>query len=169
MCDHRMRLLNMNLAHQFISLYFFQNLSWVTNSMLLLDCSLITGEKYFTCKSADAICSWCSSEAISPSFNGFSCSFTCRTHLDSRVVEHLTFDSTVAGCRATTLGKMFTPTHLAGCSGLVLAYLAEVWETAVSRFIATATAIYTVFGIGCWTFMQSTQPSGKMYISFRAE
>jgi len=159
MCDHRMRRLDINLAHQFISLYFFQNLSCVANSiftcwLLVRNISPVNRQTQSAADVPEKQSHHLSTASLAPLHaEHISIAVWCSIwHLTQRPWVRIP----AACCWATTLGKLFTPTHLAlaGCSGLVLAYLAEVWETADSRFIATATAIYTVFGMGCWTFMQ---------------
>jgi len=67
----------------------------------------------------------------------------------------------VWGGLGVTLGKLLTPTGLAGCCGLVLAYLA-VGEKPPSVHLSRQLLWYAVLGTGCSTFPavpRSTQPS----------
>jgi len=66
--------LNVNSANQFFQLIKFLGTFKNGNHHLPLD---ITADKYFTCRSMDAIRSWRSRSATSASFNGFSFSFEC--------------------------------------------------------------------------------------------
>jgi len=83
--------------------------------------------------------------------------------LDSRVVEHSTCDSMVAGFKSwpcCVVGQQpwascSHPYCLAGGSVLVMTYLAAMCETIICTLLATATVIRSLLGTGCGTESQT--------------